>query len=133
MTRNGAPPREAVVLYVGQVMHQRMKPVGHRFRYDVFSLMIDLDRLAEADRSSAVFSVNRRNLLSFHEKDHTGETGVSLRSYVDILLQDAGVPARASRVLLVCYPRILGLVFNCLLYTSPSPRDRQKSRMPSSA
>ena len=25
------------------------------------------------------------------------------------------------------------LVGNCLLYTSPSPRDRQKSRMPSSA
>ena len=24
-------------------------------------------------------------------------------------------------------------VTNCLLYTSPSPRDRQKSRMPSSA
>ena len=24
-------------------------------------------------------------------------------------------------------------MFNCLLYTSPSPRDRQKSRMPSSA
>ena len=24
-------------------------------------------------------------------------------------------------------------VRNCLLYTSPSPRDRQKSRMPSSA
>ena len=24
-------------------------------------------------------------------------------------------------------------VSNCLLYTSPSPRDRQKSRMPSSA
>ena len=25
------------------------------------------------------------------------------------------------------------MVYNCLLYTSPSPRDRQKSRMPSSA
>ena len=25
------------------------------------------------------------------------------------------------------------LYINCLLYTSPSPRDRQKSRMPSSA
>ena len=24
-------------------------------------------------------------------------------------------------------------VYSCLLYTSPSPRDRQKSRMPSSA
>ena len=29
--------------------------------------------------------------------------------------------------------RITGLSRNCLLYTSPSPRDRQKSRMPSSA
>ena len=28
---------------------------------------------------------------------------------------------------------VLALACNCLLYTSPSPRDRQKSRMPSSA
>ena len=28
---------------------------------------------------------------------------------------------------------MLGLYVSCLLYTSPSPRDRQKSRMPSSA
>ena len=27
----------------------------------------------------------------------------------------------------------MGFSFTCLLYTSPSPRDRQKSRMPSSA
>ena len=27
----------------------------------------------------------------------------------------------------------LGYICDCLLYTSPSPRDRQKSRMPSSA
>ena len=32
------------------------------------------------------------------------------------------------------YPAISGWkMFTCLLYTSPSPRDRQKSRMPSSA
>ena len=29
--------------------------------------------------------------------------------------------------------RFAGLLEACLLYTSPSPRDRQKSRMPSSA
>ena len=28
---------------------------------------------------------------------------------------------------------VVGLLAGCLLYTSPSPRDRQKSRMPSSA
>ena len=27
----------------------------------------------------------------------------------------------------------LGIPFSCLLYTSPSPRDRTRSRMPSSA
>ena len=30
-------------------------------------------------------------------------------------------------------PDLLMLIAGCLLYTSPSPRDRQKSRMPSSA
>ena len=29
--------------------------------------------------------------------------------------------------------RVGGMVKNCLLYTSPSPRDRTRSRMPSSA
>ena len=42
-------------------------------------------------------------------------------------------------VLVDALPAILGVVVSgllvkfCLLYTSPSPRDRQKSRMPSSA
>ena len=31
------------------------------------------------------------------------------------------------------YWNVLTTVYPCLLYTSPSPRDRQKSRMPSSA
>ena len=32
-----------------------------------------------------------------------------------------------------CYNLVRGRFKSCLLYTSPSPRDRQKSRMPSSA
>ena len=34
---------------------------------------------------------------------------------------------------LTYHTSIGGQLSNCLLYTSPSPRDRQKSRMPSSA
>ena len=30
-------------------------------------------------------------------------------------------------------PQLFNQLLDCLLYTSPSPRDRQKSRMPSSA
>ena len=31
------------------------------------------------------------------------------------------------------YRKLISDLYFCLLYTSPSPRDRQKSRMPSSA
>ena len=37
---------------------------------------------------------------------------------------------------IVCWitiPLMLGMVYDCLLYTSPSPRDLAQSRMPSSA
>ena len=41
------------------------------------------------------------------------------------------INSRRKNALIVTYPD--ALFENCLLYTSPSPRDRQKSRMPSSA
>ena len=33
----------------------------------------------------------------------------------------------------ICMPHVATLGYGCLLYTSPSPRDRSLSRMPSSA
>ena len=113
-SRNGAPPEAPAALYAGAVMHARLKPAGHRFNYRVFNLLIDLDHLREADRLSRLFSIGRFNLASFHEKDHGPRDGGSLRSHVDRLLFEAGVGERAERVLLLCYPRILGYVFNPL-------------------
>ncbi|OQP88130.1 DUF1365 domain-containing protein [Rhizobium rhizosphaerae] len=106
----GAAP--AAVLYVGEVMHQRMRTVVRRFSYSVFSLAIDLDRLDEADRQARLFSVNRFNLLAFHEADHLPGDGAGLRARFDGLLAQAGLSERAARVDLVCYPRMLGWVFN---------------------
>lgn len=108
------PPLEPALLYDGTVMHQRMKTLGHRFSYRVFSLLIDLDRLQAASVRSRVFSVDRFNLLSFHQSDHSGRKDVSLRAYVDGLLVEAGLVRPPARILLVCYPRILGWVFNPL-------------------
>jgi DUF1365 family protein len=119
------PPDAAALLYAGNIMHQRMKPLGHRFAYTVFSLMVDLDRLPEADRASRLFSVDRFNILSFHQTDHTRRENKTLRSYVDEMLEGAGVGEPAARVLLVCYPRILGWVFNPLaVYYAYDARDR---------
>ncbi len=64
------PPAAAVSLLPGKVMHARFKPKAHRFSYSVFCLLIDLDRLEEADRQSPFFSVGRFNIVSFRPGDH---------------------------------------------------------------
>ena len=105
---------DAASLYVGEVMHARLKPMGHRFSYRVMSLLIDLDRLAEADRQSPLFCVNRAALYSFHEADHGRRDGSSLRAYAQFCAAERGIDLTGGRVLLLCYPRLLGYTFNPL-------------------
>ena len=45
----------------------------------------------------------------------------------------ASVDGKLAQVVKIIGDEVTLQVFSCLLYTSPSPRDRQKSRMPSSA
>lgn len=104
-------PGLPVKIYRGNVMHARMKPVSHRFNYSMASILIDIDRLAEANQLSAIFSVNKSNLVSFFEKDFGPRDGSPLRPHVDALMLEAGLPPSA-RIRLLCYPRVLGYGFN---------------------
>ena len=63
------------------------------------------------------------------------DAGVKPLIGVDCWIQNDGDRDKPLRALLLCSSRAgyLRLSELCLLYTSPSPRDRQKSRMPSSA
>jgi len=119
-------PEAAALFYDGHVMHARFKPVPHRFRYSVFSLLIDLDRLEEAGRLAWFFSIGRFNLLSFHPRDHgPQEKGDDPRRALDTLLDHAGLTEKPGRVLLLCYPRVFGFVFNPLsvyfIYAASGP------------
>ena len=104
----------AALLYFGDVMHARLKPIGHRFSYRVMSLLIDLDRLEAADRQSPLFGVNRAALYSFRESDHGDRDGSSLLAYAQRSAAAHGVDLAGGRVLLLCYPRLLGYTFNPL-------------------
>lgn len=104
----------AALLYRGDVMHARLKPMSHRFVYRVLNLLIDLDRLDEADRQSRLFAVNRSGLYSFNERDHGPRDGAPLAAYVRALAANAGVDLSGGRILLLCYPRLLGYAFNPL-------------------
>ena len=110
----GTPSDAAAALYFGDVMHARLKPMGHRFSYRVMSLLIDLDRLDAADRQSRLFGVNRAALYSFNEVDHGERDGSSLRTYVQRRAAEHGIDLAGGRVLLLCYPRLLGYTFNPL-------------------
>jgi DUF1365 family protein len=109
-----AAAEPAAALYFGDVMHARLKPIGHRFSYRVMSLLIDLDRLDEADRQSPLFAVNRAAIYSFNEADHGERDGSSLRSYAQRSAATRGIDLAGGRVLLLCYPRLLGYTFNPL-------------------
>lgn len=110
---------KAAWLYKGKVMHARISPKHHRFEYHVFSMVVDLDRLNEIDRISPIFSVGKFNLLSFEPRDHhpdgtQNNEGVPLRQLIGAHLKAHHIEWTPSRILLACYPRILGKVFNPL-------------------
>jgi DUF1365 family protein len=98
-------------LYEGWVMHRRLAPRHHRFRYRVFSTLIDLDELPELDRRLNLFGWNRWAPFSFHDTDHGGQGG--LREWLDETLARAGIAADGPKHVL-CYPRLFGYVFNPL-------------------
>src|SRR6201995_2068209 len=101
-------PDEAAALYVGEVMHARLKPMGHRFSYRVMSLLIDLDRLGDANRLSPLFGVNRAALYSFRESDHGARDGSSLRAHVQRLAAEDGIDLTGGPGGPVCYPPLFG-------------------------
>jgi uncharacterized protein len=104
----------AAALYFGDVMHARLKPMGHRFNYRVMSLLIDLDHLDAADRQSRLFGVNRAALYSFRESDHGPRDGSSLRAYAQRCAALYDIDLTGGRVELLCYPRLLGYTFSPL-------------------
>ncbi|MCB1801445.1 MAG: DUF1365 domain-containing protein [Gammaproteobacteria bacterium] len=107
-------PLAHACVYRAEVMHQRLLDTGYRFRYRVFSLLLDIDRIDQAADSAWCFSRNRFNLLSFHDADHLPADAADLRAWAEGVLADGGVRQHPARIRLLCFPRVLGMVFNPL-------------------
>ena len=95
-------------LYYGTVVHQRFKPRRHRMRYRLAQMLFDLDAMP----ALRLFSHNRFNLVSFHDRDHLDGSGKDLRGQVEQALIDAGLQPNGGAIRLLCMPRILGHAFN---------------------
>ena len=104
----------ASTAYVGQVVHKRLAPRAHGFTYKVFTFCLDVDEIDKLAGGLKLFSRNRWNLVSFHDADHGAGDGVTVGDHARALLRQAGLGHCCARIRLVCYPRLLGYVFNPL-------------------
>lgn len=105
---------EHSALYVGSVMHRRLKPQVHQFRYRAFWLLIDLDELGSLSGRLRWFSHNRANLFSLRDADHGDGSTKPLRIQAEAKLREAGVTLNGGSIRLLCMPRTLGYSFNPL-------------------
>ncbi len=101
-------------IYVGSVMHRRLRPRRHQFRYRAFWLLLDLDEIAELSSRLRWFSYNRSNLFSLYDSDHGDGSATSLRTQIEQQVAKAGIDLAAGRIQLLCMPRTFGHCFNPL-------------------
>ncbi|KAA0069565.1 DUF1365 family protein [Tardiphaga sp. P9-11] len=100
-------------LYAGSVMHHRLRPREHRLRYSIFYMLLDLDEVDMLAGRLHLFSHNRFNVFSFHDRDYgEGET-TSPRARIERHLREAGIEA-GGPLRILTMPRILGYAFNPL-------------------
>lgn len=104
----------ASALYLGRVMHQRLRPRRHKFEYRGFWFVFDIDEIDPLARKLRTFSRNRFNLFSFHDADYGDRSGAPPRAHVERHMTEAGLTPDGGRIELLTLPRVLGFVFNPL-------------------
>jgi DUF1365 family protein len=98
-------------LYRGHLAHARSDAHRRRFRYPIYVACLDLDELPALDRRLRLFSHNRRNLFSLHDRDHAGAEAIGLAGAHRARLAARGLPVPA-RTELVTQLRTADYVFN---------------------
>ena len=101
-------------IYIGNVIHKRFKPKIHFFKYKVFSILLDISEIDILDKSLKIFSYNKFNIVSFYDVDHGPRDGTSIKEWVIKNLNGNRINTENIKIKLLCYPRILGYVFNPL-------------------
>jgi len=100
-------------LYECSVMHRRLEPKEHYFRYRIFMFALDLDELDEVAARIPIFGHNRANLYAFHDRDHLPLGQPTARENLVVFLEQHGIRFPASgRITLVTLPRVFGYIFN---------------------
>ena len=115
---------QAVRLASSIITHTRHGTPSHFLSRSGLSVLIDLDKLAIADRQSSLFSVDKFNLVSFYQSDYgldylqnkSGKTLLKtpddLANYIRNMARNYLPDIKLKNIFLLTFPRILNLNFN---------------------
>jgi len=101
-------------IYTGTLRHRRFEPVLHAFRYPLFMVLLDIDRIDDLMAASPFTSHNRFNWATFDDRDHFGDPGQPLRERVRRDAERHGIDLPDGPILLLTHLRYLGYCFNPL-------------------
>ncbi|NBB92670.1 MAG: DUF1365 family protein [Gammaproteobacteria bacterium] len=96
----------------GRVWHQRLAPRPHRFAYRTSYTLIDLDRVEAIFARSRLWSIERRNLVSFRRSDFLGPHDRPLREAVVERVAEVTGRRPGGRIFLLAHLRQWGQCFN---------------------
>ncbi len=99
-------------IYEGDIRHRRMKPRKHEFRFRIFMMYLDLERMEEAFSGTRLWSEHACAVARFKRKDHFGDPAQSLSECVRDLVKTDLDFRPAGAVKMLSHLRYFGYVMN---------------------
>ena len=101
-------------ILLSNIVHKRFIPFKHTLKYNVPSLYLNIDELNDINNKYTFFSYNNFNLFSFYECDHGYRDERSIKTFVLDSLAKYKIKYKSLKIMILCFPRILGYVFDPL-------------------
>ena len=101
-------------ILLSNIIHKRFIPFKHTLNYNLPSLYLNIDHLENINKKYKFFSLNAFNIFSFYDRDHGYRDKRSIKSFVIESLQKYNIKYQNLNIMILCFPRILGYVFDPL-------------------
>jgi DUF1365 family protein len=99
-------------LYEGTIVHHRHTPVEHRFTRRLVLPLVDLDEIDECVGLHPLWSVEKKNIVSFWRRDYLPGSAGPLKAAVHDLVEERLGWRPAGPVSMLAHPRTWGWLFN---------------------
>ncbi len=96
----------------GHVIHNRLKPKPHRFKYNMSWCVLDVDQISTWMKRSKLWKHNGWSLFSIKDKDYINAEAKPIGDKVRNFIQQQGHQPFDGCIYLFTHPRFLGYGFN---------------------